>query len=106
MGRIVGISAAADMLDVSISRLRGWQADARTYTLAKLRPLFRAAEAARPFFMRVSSHDHKDDLERQKRLLELYCAPARLSIKRAALCPLPGRDTSDAPMCYAVRRIK
>jgi len=50
----------------------------RRYDLAKLRPeLFRAAEAAQRktiAYARVSSHDQKDDLERQKRVLELYCA--------------------------------
>ena len=50
----------------------------RRYDLAKLRPeLFRAAEAAQRktiAYARVSSHDQKDDLERQKQVLELYCA--------------------------------
>ncbi|ADN64209.1 hypothetical protein XFLM_11780 [Xylella fastidiosa subsp. fastidiosa GB514] len=46
--------------------------------MAKLRPeMFRAqAEANRRTvsYGRVSSHDQKDDLERQKQVLELYCA--------------------------------
>ena len=50
----------------------------RRYDLAKLRPeLYRAADdAARKTiaYARVSSHDQKDDLERQKQVLELYCA--------------------------------
>jgi len=89
MERIVGISAAADVLGVSISTLRRWEAAGklvaehtagghRRYDLAKLRPeLFRAAEAASRktiAYARVSSHDQKDDLERQKQVLELYCA--------------------------------
>jgi len=39
--------------------------------------LFRAAEQASRktvAYARVSSHDQKDDLERQKQVLELYCA--------------------------------
>ncbi len=49
----------------------------RRYDLARLRPeQFHAPEAARRTvaYARVSSHDQKDDLERQKQVLELYCA--------------------------------
>ncbi|GHU03544.1 hypothetical protein FACS1894205_0280 [Alphaproteobacteria bacterium] len=50
----------------------------RRYDLAKLRPeLFRAGDTANRktiAYARVSSHDQKDDLERQKQVLELYCA--------------------------------
>lgn len=89
MGRYVGIGEAAKVLGVSIPTLRRWEATGkiaaehttgghRRYDLAKLRPeLFRAAEkeARRTVaYARVSSHDQKDDLERQKQVLELYCA--------------------------------
>src|SRR5215475_6003958 len=89
MERIVSISEAAEALGVSITTLRRWEAAGklvaehtagghRRYDLAKLRPeLFRAAEAASRktiAYARVSSHDQKDDLERQKQVLELYCA--------------------------------
>jgi predicted site-specific integrase-resolvase len=50
----------------------------RRYDLAKLRPeMFRAEEEANRrtvAYARVSSHDQKDDLERQKQVLEIYCA--------------------------------
>lgn len=50
----------------------------RRYDLAELRPdLFRAeVEANRTTiaYARVSSHDQKDDLERQKQVSEMYCA--------------------------------
>ncbi|QMT67177.1 IS607 family transposase [Xylella fastidiosa subsp. multiplex] len=74
---------------VSITTLRRWEASGRLiaehtvgghrrYDMAKLRPeMFRAqAEANRRTvaYARVSSHDQKDDLERQKQVLELYCA--------------------------------
>jgi len=74
---------------VSITTLRRWEAEGRLaaehtagghrrYDLAKLRPeLFRAADKASRktvAYARVSSHDQKDDLERQKQVLELYCA--------------------------------
>lgn len=49
----------------------------RRYDLAKLKPeLFHAAPQERKTiaYARVSSHDQKEDLERQKQVLELYCA--------------------------------
>lgn len=89
MDRIVSISEAAKALGVSITTLRRWEADGkllaehtagghRRYNLTKLRPeLFRAADEAQRktvAYARVSSHDQKADLERQKQVLELYCA--------------------------------
>ena len=89
MDRYVGIGEAAEVLGVSMTTLRWWEADGklaaehtagghRRYDLAKLRPeLYRAAaDAARKTiaYARVSSHDQKADLERQKQVLELYCA--------------------------------
>ncbi|GAN82317.1 IS607 family transposase [Acidocella aminolytica] len=89
MERFVGIGEAAEVLGVSITTLRRWEAEGklvaehtpgghRRYDLAKLRPdLFRAEQDARRktiAYARVSSHDQKDDLERQKQVLELYCA--------------------------------
>jgi len=49
----------------------------RRYDLARLRPeQFRAPETPRRTiaYARVSSHDQKEALERQKQVLELYCA--------------------------------
>ena len=50
----------------------------RRYNLAKLRPdLFHSLEREKRrtvAYARVSSHDQKEDLERQKQVLELYCA--------------------------------
>jgi putative resolvase len=94
MKRIAGISEAAEVLGVSVPTLRRWETAGkllaehtagghRRYDLAKLRPeLFRAEEkkssrktvAYARVSSRVSSHDQKDDLERQKQVLELYCA--------------------------------
>jgi putative resolvase len=89
MERIVGVSEAAEALGVSVSTLRRWDAAGtleaehtpggrRRYDLAKLRPQeFRAAEASKSktiAYARVSSPDQKADLERQKQVLELYCA--------------------------------
>lgn len=89
MNRYVGIGESSETLGVSITTLRCWEADGkliaehaagghRRYDLAKLRPeLYRAAhDAARKTiaYARVSCHDQKFDLERQKQVLELYCA--------------------------------
>ncbi|MBQ7262103.1 MAG: MerR family DNA-binding transcriptional regulator, partial [Synergistaceae bacterium] len=89
MDRLVSIGEAAKALGVSISTLRRWDASGRLdaahtagghrrYDLAKLRPeLFRAEDQASRrtvAYARVSSHDQKDDLDRQKQVLEVYCA--------------------------------
>jgi predicted site-specific integrase-resolvase len=89
MDRLVAIGEAAQVLGVSITTLRRWEAEGRLvpehtagkhrrYDLARLKPeMFRVQDdAARKTvaYARVSSHDQKDDLERQKQVLELYCA--------------------------------
>ena len=89
MDRFVSIGEAAKVLAVSISTLRRWDAAGklspgqtpgghRPYDLALLRPgAVRAASDSRRrtiAYARVSSHDQKDDLERQTQVLELYCA--------------------------------
>ena len=88
--KLVPIKEAAASLGVSAQTLRRWEREGklipdertaggrRRYDLARLQPeLYRAvAEADRRTvaYARVSSHDQKDDLERQKQVLELYCA--------------------------------
>ena len=89
MNRLITIGEASDILGVSISTLRRWDKDGRLrpekttsghrrYDISKLKPdLFRESvlENRRTIaYSRVSSHDQKDDLERQKQVLELYCA--------------------------------
>ncbi|MGQ9612071.1 IS607 family transposase [Chloroflexus sp.] len=80
---------AASLLGVSMTTLRRWDASGklaadhtagghRRYDLAKLTPdLFRAeADTQRRTlaYARVSSHDQKAELERQKQVLERSCA--------------------------------
>lgn len=88
MNRYVAIGEASVALGVSITTLRRWEAEGklipertagrqRRYDLAKLKPeLFLGAPQGRKTiaYARVSSHDQKDDLERQKQVLESYCA--------------------------------
>lgn len=88
MNRLITIGKAAEALGVSITTLRRWELEGkmkpartehghRRYDLTKLRPeLYHQAENAKRTvaYARVSSHDQKADLERQKQVLELYCA--------------------------------
>ena len=88
MSRFIAIGGASEALGVSITTLRRWEAEGklipertaaghRRYDLAKLRPeMFHSGpdERRTVAYARVSSHDQKDDLERQKQVLELYCA--------------------------------
>ena len=88
MNRLITISKAAKLLGVSISTLRRWELDGkissvrtnglhRRYDVSKLKPeLFHQSANDRKTiaYARVSSRDQKKDLERQKELLELYCA--------------------------------
>ena len=88
--KLVPIQEAAEALGVSAQTLRRWEREGkllpdertaggrRRYDLARLQPeMFRSEAKARRrtvAYARVSSHDQKDDLERQKQVLELYCA--------------------------------
>lgn len=88
MKKFVSIGTAAQALGVSTSTLRRWEASGRLtpvrteggqrrYDLAALRPETQgSAQAVRETvaYARVSSHDQQAELERQKRVLELYCA--------------------------------
>ncbi|QSR85429.1 IS607 family transposase [Methylacidimicrobium sp. B4] len=90
--KMVSIGEAAEFLGVAAQTLRRWEREGRLmphertpggrrrYDLARLRPEgFRGPEAPRPTiaYARVSSHDPKEDLERQKQVLERYCARQR-----------------------------
>ena len=83
--RLVKIGEAAQLLGCSISTLRKWEATGellparktaggtRYYATADLIGLG-DADAPTVCYARVSSHDQKDDLERQHGMLEAYCA--------------------------------
>ncbi|MHB1957243.1 MAG: IS607 family transposase [Sulfobacillus sp.] len=87
--KLVGIREAAEFFGVTPSTLRRWEHEGklipdertaggyRRYDVARIRPeQFHHHAVLRKTiaYARVSSHDQKDDLERQKQVLELYCA--------------------------------
>ena len=88
MNRLSSIGEAAQALGVSITTLRRWESQGqlipertasghRRYNLAHIKPeSFHICSDDRPTiaYARVSSHDQKADLERQKQVLELFCA--------------------------------
>lgn len=81
---MVSITEAADLLGVTPKTLREWEKTGkitstrtegghRRYQVAQLLGS-RIDKAITVAYARVSSHDQKDDLERQKLVLESYCA--------------------------------
>lgn len=86
---LLSIHDASKLLGVSIATLRRWEKEGklipdertagnqRRYKLSSLRPeMGRGIDYNRKTiaYARVSSHDQKEDLERQKQLLEMFCA--------------------------------
>ena len=88
MDRLLTIKDAGKVLGVSPSTLRRWEREGRLipdertegnqrrYLLSSIRPNLRkdGGEKKTIAYARVSSHDQKKDLERQKQTLELFCA--------------------------------
>jgi predicted site-specific integrase-resolvase len=87
--KLVDIKGAANALGVSMTTLRRWEQSGklipertkgghRRYDLTQLRPeSYRNSNDENKItiaYARVSSHDQKQDLERQKQVLEMYCA--------------------------------
>lgn len=91
MGKLVNISEAARMLGVTTTTLRNWdkkgllkpdeltKGKARRYRVESLRNInkniiFTKDDLKTIAYARVSSHDQKEDLNRQVQVLELYCS--------------------------------
>ena len=83
--RLVKIGDAASIMGVAVATLRKWEATGelmparktkggtRYYAVADLMGLG-DADSPTVCYARVSSHDQKEDLERQHAMLESYCA--------------------------------
>lgn len=87
MDKLITISEAAERLGISPTTLRRWEASGklipertqgnqRRYRLSQIEPAthLRKQDRKTIAYARVSSYDQKDALERQKQVLELYCA--------------------------------
>ena len=88
MDKLYSIGEAAKYLGVSVSTLRRWEIDGklvpertqgqqRRYPISLLAPNLTKVSSQNRLtlaYARVSSYDQKSDLERQKKLLEMYCA--------------------------------
>ncbi len=88
MDSLLSIGQAAELMGVSHTTLRRWEKEKKLiperteggqprYRLSQVRPHLKrkpAKERKTIAYARVSSHDQKKDLARQKEMLELYCA--------------------------------
>jgi excisionase family DNA binding protein len=88
MDRLLSIGQAAKAYGVSVSTLRRWEragkitaertvGNQRRYKITELNfPNHTKKQSVKMTiaYARVSSHDQKSDLERQKHVLEAYCA--------------------------------
>jgi len=88
MDRLYRIGQAAQLLGVSASTLRRWEREGKIsshrtegkhrlyrlsqFNISKTKKSIRDRKTVA--YARVSSHDQKTDLERQKKVLEMYCA--------------------------------
>ncbi len=89
MNKYLTINETAKLLGISTSTLRRWEKEGRLipdirtkgnqrrYLLSKISPeTVRIDDTKKKTicYARVSSHDQKNDLDRQKQILELYCS--------------------------------
>jgi excisionase family DNA binding protein len=85
VSKLVSVGEAAKILGVSVQTLRRWDREGklvplrtaggtRRYELSTLRREPAKEDRITVAYARVSSHDQKADLERQKQVLELFCS--------------------------------
>lgn len=90
MGKLSSIQEAADFLGVSTQTLRRWEREGRDiavqrtkggqrrYDLSQMRPLAigpeKLSKGITLAYARVSSHDQKEDLQLQEKMLEMFCS--------------------------------
>jgi putative resolvase len=89
MSKLITIQEAAAILGVSPQTLRRWEREGRgipfqktaggqrRYDLAKLHSQDVSSQEKKHLtlaYARVSSHDQKEDLQRQEKMLEMFCA--------------------------------
>jgi putative resolvase len=89
MSKLISIKEAADALGVSVQTLRRWEKEGkvlpaqrtaggqRRYDLRSLhttQPVLKAIARPTLAYARVSSHDQKEDLVRQEKMLEMFCS--------------------------------
>lgn len=90
MSKFISIKEAAIILGVSTQTLRRWEREGkdiavqrtkggqRRYALSKMHPLAigakKLSEGITLAYARVSSHDQKEDLQRQEKMLEMFCS--------------------------------
>lgn len=99
MRKLMSIGEASKALGVSTATLRRWEASGklvpaertrgkqRRYDISQIEPSTRhgASKHRKTIaYARVSSHDQKADLDRQKQVLELYCAAQGWTIELLA----------------------
>ena len=89
MDKLLSVAEAAELLGVSSNTLRRWEREGkripdertegnqRRYRLSSIRPeMVRSNDRKRRTiaYARVSSHDQKEDLDRQRKMLEMFCS--------------------------------
>jgi putative resolvase len=89
MSKLISIKEAADVLGVSVQTLRRWEKEGKVLpvqrtaggqrrfdlnALSTPQPVFKTQERPTLAYARVSSHDQKEDLVRQEKMLELFCS--------------------------------
>ena len=89
MSKLISIKEAADALGVSVQTLRRWEREGKVlpvqrtaggqrrfdlHSLPTPQPILKTQNRPTLAYARVSSHDQKEDLVRQEKMLEMFCS--------------------------------